>query len=142
MQQIRKSVLVLHPAQAMFDLIDGVEHYPDFLPWCSYGTVHLRNDEWTHASIGIDYLGVKSSFSTENRKIGGEIQMHLKDGPFKSLNGIWRITPLDTDACKVEFELDYEFSSKTLETLVGPVFNKITSTFVDAFVKQADRIMK
>jgi ribosome-associated toxin RatA of RatAB toxin-antitoxin module len=139
MPQIRKSVLVLHAAERMFDLVDRVEDYPRFLPWCGYGEVHQRDDEWTVATIGIDYLGVKSSFTTANRKVGGEITMTLKDGPFRNLKGAWRFVPLDTDACKVEFELDYEFSSRTLEGLVGPVFERITKTFVDAFVREADR---
>lgn len=139
MPQVRKSVLVTHSATMMFDLVDRVEDYPRFLPWCGDTEVHVRDEDWTVASIGIDYLGLKSGFTTENRKQPGLITMELKDGPFRSLTGAWRFTALMEDACKVEFELDYEFSSKTLETLIGPVFNKIAGTFVDAFVKEAER---
>lgn len=139
MPQVRKSVLVPHPAALMFDLVDKVEDYPRFLPWCGDTKLHLRDTEWTVATIGIDYLGLRSSFTTENRKDGSVISMELKDGPFKSLSGAWRFVALMEDACKVEFELDYEFSSGTLEKLVGPVFSKIAGTFVDAFVKEADR---
>lgn len=139
MPQVRKSVLVSQPAALMFDLVDRVEDYPRFLPWCGGSEIHLRDDDWTVASIAIDYLGLKSSFTTENRKQPGLISMELKDGPFRSLTGAWRFTVLLEDACKVEFELEYEFSSKTLETVIGPVFNKIAGTFVDAFVKEAER---
>jgi ribosome-associated toxin RatA of RatAB toxin-antitoxin module len=139
MPQVHKSVLVTHPASLMFDLVDRVEDYPRFLPWCGDTEVHLRDHEWTIASIGIDYLGLKSGFTTENRKQAGVISMELKDGPFRSLTGAWRFTPLGDDACKVEFELDYEFASKAFETVIGPVFGKIAGTFIDAFVKEAER---
>ncbi len=139
MPQVRKSVLVTHPASLMFELVDRVEDYPRFLPWCGDTEVHLRDEDWTIASVGIDYLGLKSGFTTENRKQDGLITMELKDGPFRNLNGAWRFVVLAEDACKVEFELDYEFSSKALEALVGPVFSKIAGTFVDAFVREADR---
>jgi len=139
MPQVRKSVLVTHPASLMFELVDRVEDYPRFLPWCGDTEVHLRDADWTIASVGIDYLGLKSGFTTENRKQDGVITMELKDGPFRNLNGAWRFTALADDACKVEFELDYEFSSKALEAVIGPVFSKIASTFVDAFVREADR---
>ncbi|GLR13024.1 ubiquinone-binding protein [Chitinimonas prasina] len=123
----------------MFDLIDRVEDYPQFLPWCGQTQIHLRDHDWTVATIGIDYLGLKSAFTTENRKQADLISMELKDGPFRALTGAWRFHALADDACKIEFELDYEFSSRTLESLVGPVFSKIAGTFVDAFVKEADR---
>jgi len=139
MPQVRKSVLVCYSATNMFQLVDTVEDYPRFLPWCGEAQVHQRDPEWTVASIGIDYLGLRSGFTTENRKADGVIMMKLKDGPFQSLAGAWRFTALAEDACKVEFELDYEFASKTLETMIGPVFNKIAGTFIDAFVKEAER---
>ncbi|QDQ25035.1 type II toxin-antitoxin system RatA family toxin [Chitinimonas arctica] len=139
MPQVRKSVLVPYPAALMFELVDRVEDYPRFLPWCGETRIHLRDHDWTIATIGIDYLGLKSSFTTENRKQPGLITLELKDGPFRNLTGAWRFTVLAEDACKVEFELDYEFSSRALEGLVGPVFGKIAGTFVDAFVKEAER---
>lgn len=139
MPQVHKSVLVPHSTELMFDLIDHVEAYPRFLPWCGETEIHLRDQDWTVATIGIDYLGLKSSFTTENRKQPDMITMELKDGPFRSLNGAWRFTRLAEDACKIEFELEYEFANRALETLVGPVFNKIAGTFVDAFVKEAER---
>ena len=139
MQCLRKSVLVGHSAQEMFDLVDRVEDYPHFLPWCGGVEVHERSAEILDVTIKIEFLKVSSYFRTRDTKSENEIVMHFVDGPFKALTGIWRFTPLMEDACKIEFELDYEFSSRTLDAIIGPVFGKITSTFVDAFVKEADR---
>lgn len=141
MPQVQKSVLVEHSAHKMFTLVDRVEDYPLFLPWCAFSSVHERDAEFTVATLGIDYLKVKQQFTTRNRKAENLIFMHLEDGPFKRLSGAWRFVPLADWACKVEFELDYEFSSRALEAIIGPVFNKITGTFVDAFIKQADKAM-
>lgn len=139
MQCLRKSVLVSHSAQEMFDLVDRVEDYPRFLPWCGGVEVHERSPELLDVTIKIEFLKVSTFFRTRDIKSENEIVMHFVDGPFKALKGVWRFTPLMADACKIEFELDYEFSSRTLDVIIGPVFGKITSTFVDAFVKEADR---
>ncbi|WP_432720575.1 type II toxin-antitoxin system RatA family toxin [Jeongeupia wiesaeckerbachi] len=139
MKQIRKSVLVPHSAAHMFHLVDDVEHYPRFLPWCGGVEVHERTASTLDTTLRIDFLRVKSFFRTHNVNSENQIEMQLADGPFKALTGVWRFTPLMDDACKVEFELDYQFENRALEMLIGPVFEKITSTFVDCFVKEADR---
>lgn len=138
---VEKSVLVLHSAQQMFDLVDGVELYPQFLPWCGGTDVKWRDDASTVATIKIDYHRIKQSFTTENAKqIPSLIEMKLQDGPFRHLDGSWHFIALNESACKVEFKLHYEFSSKLLESLVGPVFNHITNNFVDAFVERAEKV--
>ena len=138
---VEKSVLVLHSAQQMFDLVDGVELYPQFLPWCGGTEVKWRDEASTVATVVIDFHRIKQSFTTENAKqIPSLIEMKLQDGPFRQLDGSWRFTALNESACKVEFRLHYEFSSKLLESLVGPVFNHITSNFVDAFVERAEKV--
>ncbi|MDK2125616.1 type II toxin-antitoxin system RatA family toxin [Parachitinimonas caeni] len=139
MPQIKKLVLVEFSAAQMFELVDRVEDYPGFLPWCGFSEVHSRDDLWTVATLGIDYLGLRQQFTTENRKSDNQISLELKDGPFRNLTGAWRFVPLAENACKVVFELEYEFANRTLENLVGPVFNKIANSFVDAFVKQAEK---
>jgi ribosome-associated toxin RatA of RatAB toxin-antitoxin module len=138
---VEKSVLVLHTAQQMFDLVDGVELYPQFLPWCGGTDVKWRDEASTVATVMIDYHRIKQSFTTENAKqIPSLIEMKLQDGPFRHLDGCWRFIALNESACKIEFKLHYEFSSKLLESLVGPVFNHITNNFVDAFVERADKV--
>ena len=141
MAVVEKSVLVGYSAQQMFELVDQVEHYPRFLPWYGGTEVTSRDAETTVATINIDYLSVRQSFTTENSKQEPDlIVMKLKEGPFRELDGSWRFVELGQHACKVEFRLHYEFSSKLLETLVGPVFSHIANSFVDAFVRRAENV--
>lgn len=142
MAQVNKSVLVEHPAEAMFALVDQVEDYPVFLPWCGGAEVKWRDEQTTVATIHIDYMGVKQSFTTENSKQApSEMNLSLQDGPFSHLQGHWRFHALSESACKIEFALNYTFSSRVLETLLNPVFSHITNTFVDAFVSRADKVL-
>jgi len=141
MTGVSRSALVLFSAGQMFDLVDGVEQYPQFLPWCSGTAVSHRDPLITHATININYRGIKQSFSTENRKQPPELMsIRLVEGPFRALDGEWRFTPLGADACRIDFRLNYEFSSTLLEKLVGPVFGHIAGTMVDAFLKRADSV--
>ncbi|MCQ9378723.1 type II toxin-antitoxin system RatA family toxin [Methyloversatilis sp. XJ19-49] len=141
MAEVRKTVLIERSAEQMFRLVDGVEHYPEFLPWCGGSEVIERTDTLTRARIDINYHGVKAHFATANAKsFPHSMTIRLVEGPFKSLDGTWAFTQLGDVACKIEFNLRYEFSSRLIEKVVGPVFSHIANTFVEAFVKQADRI--
>jgi ribosome-associated toxin RatA of RatAB toxin-antitoxin module len=141
MALVEKSVLIERSARQMFDLVDGVEAYPQFLPWCSQTRVEYRTEQKTVATLHINYLSVKSHFTTENDKeIPLWMSIKLVDGPFRRLEGVWRFKPLAERACKIEFQLSYEFSSKVFEKVIGPVFSQIANTFVDAFVKRADQV--
>lgn len=141
MARVEKSVLVGYSAAQMFALVDTVEHYPEFLPWCGGADVKWRDESTTIATLHIDYLQIKQSFTTENTKQAPHlIEMKLKDGPFRRLEGAWRFNALATDACKVEFCLEYEFASRWLETVIGPVFSHIANSFVDAFIHRADAV--
>lgn len=141
MSVVQKTVLVGYSAQQMFDLVDAVEEYPRFLPWCSGTTVLHRDAEITRATVRVNYHGAKPSFTTENEKAAPErITMRLVEGPFRVLDGEWRFTPLGEQGCRVDFRLHYEFSSRLLEKLVGPVFHYIANTMVDAFVKRAESL--
>jgi ribosome-associated toxin RatA of RatAB toxin-antitoxin module len=123
----------------MFALVDRVEDYPAFLPWCGGVEVQERAADKLVAAIQINYHGVKQSFTTENSNTPPtRMQMRLVEGPFRHLDGTWQFTALRADACKIEFELHYEFSSKILEKLIGPVFSKIADSFVDSFCKRAE----
>ena len=141
MALVEKLVLIERSAQQMFALVDHVEDYPRFLPWCSQTRVEFRDEKKTVATLHISYLSVKSHFTTENEKeIPLRMRLRLVDGPFRRLEGLWRFKPLAENACKIEFQLSYEFSSKIFEKIIGPVFSQITNTFVDAFVKRADEV--
>ena len=141
MPLVEKSVLIERSAQQMFDLVDDVESYPRFLPWCSETRVDYRDEHRTVATLHINFHSIKSHFTTENsKKIPFWMGMKLVDGPFRRLEGGWKFTPLAEHACKVEFQLSYEFSSKLFEKIIGPVFTQITGTFVEAFVKRANQV--
>src|SRR5262245_50951993 len=116
MPEIARSALVAQSPARMFALVDAVEDYPRFLPWCSSTEVHHRDDATTRATIRIDYRGIRQSFTTENSKRAPEeMRIALVEGPFRSLEGGWRFTALGDHGCKVELRLRYEFSSGLLE---------------------------
>lgn len=141
MREISKTVIVPYTPEQMFRLVDDIEHYPEFLPWCGGVEVGWRDDKTTRASLRLNYRGVKQSFTTENAKTPPDvISMQLIEGPFRSLDGSWRFTDLAGRGCKIDFRLSYDFSNRILAALVGPVFNYIADTLVDAFVKRAERI--
>ncbi|MET0917231.1 MAG: type II toxin-antitoxin system RatA family toxin [Burkholderiales bacterium] len=139
MQTVHRSVLVPYSAQQMFDLVDDVERYCEFLPWCGGSQVIAQTAKGKVARIDIDFKGVTSHFTTKNvNKPPESIAIGLEEGPFQALKGKWSFKALGADACKVEFDLSYAFKTAVLETLVGPVFNHIAHSFIDAFVKRAE----
>ncbi len=141
MHKVEKTVLVMHSAAQMFALVDAVEDYPKFLPWCGGVDLLERTETSTSATLHINYHGIKQQFTTQNSKqFPHSMQISLKNGPFKHLDGDWYFTELRTDACKIEFRLNYEFANSFLEKLIAPVFSHIATTFVDGFVAQADKI--
>jgi ribosome-associated toxin RatA of RatAB toxin-antitoxin module len=141
MAVVHKSVFLGYSAQQMFDLVAGIEDYPKFLPWCGGVEIRERNGNTVVASVGINYHGVKQSFTTSNENTAPTtIKMKLVDGPFKCLDGVWSFKPLRDDACKIELDLHYEFSSGLLDKLVGPVFGMIANSMVDSFCKRAETV--
>ena len=141
MADVKKNVIVNHSTEKMFNLVDRIEDYPLFLPWCGGSKIIDRNDEITKASINIKYSGVNQSFTTQNTKsYPYRIDLKLIDGPFKKLEGFWVFKPINQNACHIEFHLHYEFSNFILDKLISPIFSQIANTFVDGFVAQADKI--
>lgn len=144
MKTIHKSVLLWHSAPEMFALVTDVARYPEFLPWCDRGEVLEQTDDGMLARVGMSIGGLRQAFTTRNTHVNDrEVHMALVDGPFSQLDGHWTFTPLgngDQLACKVEFTLRYGFSSNALAAVVGPVFERIAGSLVDAFVKRADQV--
>ncbi len=141
MALVEKTVLIEQSAARMFELVDHCEDYPVFLPWCSRTEVKFRDALKTQATLHINYHSVKSCFTTENDKVFPETMLiRLIDGPFRRLEGSWTFRALAENACKIEFKLHYEFSSKLFEKVIGPVFSHIANTFVDAFVRRAAQV--
>lgn len=139
MKTVEKSVLIWFTAQEMFDLVVDVASYPAFLPWCDQAQIVASQADGMTARIGMAFGGLHKSFTTRNTHVPGrQVQLELIDGPFKQLNGVWNFIPLgEEQACRVELKLSYSFDSM-FGALVGPVFDKIASTLVDAFVKRAE----
>lgn len=141
MASVDKSVLVPYSAEQMFALVDNVVDYPQFLPWCGGSSVIAVDGDTVHATVHINYHHIRQSFTTENvRNAPQRIDMTLKDGPFKHLDGSWLFVPLAESACKIIFQLHYDFSSKLLEKAFGPVFSYIANSFVDAFIHRAEKV--
>ena len=141
MAVVHKTVFLGYSAEQMFDLVAGVEDYPKFLPWCGGVKVLEEPDDKLVACLGINFHGVRQSFTTSNINTRPtQMTMKLVDGPFKVMDGIWTFKMLRVDACKVEFDLHYEFSSMLLEQLIGPVFGMIANSMVDSFCKRAETV--
>jgi ribosome-associated toxin RatA of RatAB toxin-antitoxin module len=144
MKTVHKTVLIWHSAHEMFALVTDVPRYPEFLPWCSGGHILEQTPDGMVASIGMSLGGMKKSFTTRNTHLTDRrIHLELVDGPFSHMDGTWEFTPVGDEAqraCKIDFTLNYGFSSSTLAALVGPVFDKIAGSLVDAFVKRADQV--
>lgn len=138
MELIDRSALLPYTATEMYALVSDILTYPQFLPWCSGTQILSQEGEELSARIDFSVSGVSQSFTTRNRlQLDDEIAMHLIDGPFSDLEGRWRFEPLGDAGCKISLLLEYEFSSKMVSLVVGPVFNKIANTLVDAFQKRA-----
>lgn len=144
MKTVNKSVLIWYSPEEMYALVTGVADYPKFLPWCDHANVLASDDLGMTAEIGISFGGIRQSFTTHNTHTAGRhVAMRLVDGPFSRLDGTWNFVPLGDGtqrACRVEFTLNYGFANATLAKLVGPVFDKIAGSMVDAFVKRAGKV--
>lgn len=135
---VRKSALVEHSAENMFDLIEAAEDYPAFLPWCASANILSRDDAIVAAEINVDFHGLRFQLTTRNPKRRPEFMaIVLERGPFRKFEGEWRLTPLASSACKIEFGLQYEFDSALMSRIAGTVFDRITNTLVDAYVARA-----
>jgi ribosome-associated toxin RatA of RatAB toxin-antitoxin module len=136
---VRKSVLVPYSDAEMFALVDAIERYPEFLPWCAGARVLEQRPEGKTARIDIDYHGVRAHFTTDNvNQRPDSIVITLNDGPFRHLHGEWKFRALGELGCRVEFDLAYEFATTLLDKAIGPVFGHIADTLIDAFVRRAE----
>jgi ribosome-associated toxin RatA of RatAB toxin-antitoxin module len=141
MYNINRSALVPYSSQKMFDLVNDVENYKNFLPWCGGSEVIEESEETSVASITIAFKGVHKTFTTANRlKYHTEIRIAMVDGPFSKLEGIWTFKALDENACKLSVDLDFDFSNRIVGAVIGPVFKIIADSMIDSFCKRAEQI--
>ena len=140
---VEKSALVPVSAEALFEIVNDVDSYPEFLPWCKDARLLSRNEEELCGEIVVSKAGVTRAFSTCNRLFPFErIEINLKEGPFRKLHGAWEFTELRKNACKVALTLEFEFSSGLMDKAFGIVFAQIANSLVDAFCKRANELAK
>ena len=138
MKRVSRSAIVECSAEKFYELIEAIESYPDFLPWCAAAEVLERAPGRTVAKLTLAVPGVRQSFTTENSNVPGRsIDMRLVEGPFRKFEASWRFTPLGAAACKAEFSLGYEFSSPLAATALQPVFSRLADRTVEAFSRRA-----
>jgi len=144
MKTVHKSVLIWYSADEMYALVTDVAKYPEFLPWCDRSRVLEEDSAGMTAQVGLSFGGLRQSFTTRNTHVPGrEVHLKLVEGPFSQLEGTWKFMPVgkgNERACRVELDLRYGFDNFALQALVGPVFDKIASTLVEAFVKRAEQV--
>lgn len=141
MPHISRSALVPHSARRMFDLVNDVERYPEFLPWCASAAIHDVQPDQLVAELEIARGGVRHRFTTRNALHPPErMTLSLEEGPFEHFIGEWRFSALGDDACKVELEMDFEYSGRIVRTALAPLFNRSADTMVDAFCARAQAL--
>jgi ribosome-associated toxin RatA of RatAB toxin-antitoxin module len=142
MKHVKKSVLLWYSAHEMYELVTAVADYPKFLPWCAKAEVLQSDEGGMTARMHLAYAGMRHAFTTRNTHVKDEsVLIRLVDGPFSVLDGDWHFNRLGSgNACKIEFTMRYEFSSRALEAVLSPVFDRVANTLVDAFVKRAEQV--
>lgn len=140
MPNISTSVCVNYTPLEMYDLVNDVRSYPNYIPMCSEVKLLSQTPEKLRATITMAKGKIKLSFTTENTMEAGKtIRMRLVDGPFKKLNGVWRFEPSGETGCEATFGLDFEFANALLSMAFGGFFKEVTESMVDAFCRQAAR---
>ena len=137
MEVVHRSAHVPYTARQVFDLVDDIEHYPEFLPWCTAAQVKERQSDYTIASLTLEKKGLRKRFTTKNTvEVGRKLEMHLVEGPFKHLYGVWTFEPTD-NGCQVTVSLEFDFASRIIAMLLGPIFNHAANNLLEAFVARA-----
>lgn len=141
MSRVSRSALVMHSAQAMFDLVNDCESYPKFLPGCSDARLIYQDDDVLVGELEVSKAGMSYRFTTRNYLHAPErIELTLEEGPFRKLEGQWHFQPLSETACKVSLEMEFEVAGKVVGAALGAVFSQMANKLVEAFVKRADQV--
>lgn len=141
MTHIQRSALLPYTAQRLFDLVNRVEHYPQFLPWCSAAQVLSESDQEMRAELTVAKAGMRQSFITRNQLVPGQrIEMRLEQGPFSELHGIWEFRALGEQACKISLDLHFNYSGPVVKATLGPLFNQAANNMVEAFCQRAKEL--
>ncbi len=140
MPTIKRELIVPYSASAMFQLVNDIETYPKFLPWCRHARILEQDDNHLDATLVLAKGGLHKAFTTHNALIPNQsISLSLIDGPFKQLTGLWQFTALNDTECHIHFDLHFEFSTKILTLMFGPLFHQATNTLIDSFQHEAQK---
>jgi ribosome-associated toxin RatA of RatAB toxin-antitoxin module len=138
MNTLKKSAIVPYSARQMFELVNGIEDYPRFLPWCHSSDIISRTHKEVVASLEVNWKGIHKSFTTRNvLHPYDRMDISLVNGPLQRMDGIWNFQVLDEQACKVMLDLEFEFTGNFIDRFFQPVFQHIANTLVEAFCKRA-----
>jgi ribosome-associated toxin RatA of RatAB toxin-antitoxin module len=138
MREIKRTALVAESPGRMFRLINDIESYPQFLPWCTSAKVEARTEQEVIATLGIKRGPLRAEFTTRNLlETDARVLMQFVRGPFRVLEGLWTLTALGDLGCRVELEMRFEFSNRVAGALFEPLFEDTAASLVDAFVKRA-----
>lgn len=139
--KINRSALLPYPAAALFDMVNDVRAYPDFLPWCSAVKLLESDETQMKAELTVARAGLSQRFTTHNLlEPGRRIEMRLVSGPFSHLHGVWTFQPLTDEASKISLDLEFEYSGAIMRATLGPLFNHAANTMVDAFCQRAQQL--
>jgi ribosome-associated toxin RatA of RatAB toxin-antitoxin module len=138
MREVKRSALIAESPARMYALVNDIERYPEFVPWCSAARVDSRKDGEVVATLTIKRGLVKSEFTTRNLlEPDQRVLMQFVSGPFRVLEGLWSFTALGELGCRVELEMRFEFANRVTNALFAPLFEDTAASLVDAFVKRA-----
>jgi len=138
MRQVKRSALLSQPPARVYGLINDIERYPQFLPWCTHARVLSRSERELTATIGVRQGALSGEFTTRNTlESAHRVHMQLVSGPFRTLEGDWLLTPIEGGGCRVELDLRFEFKSRISGLLFESLFAQTAGSLVDAFVKRA-----
>ena len=138
---IQRSALLPYPAQALYDLVNDVAKYPEFLPWCSSAEILESTEVLMRARLGVAKGGLSQHFVTRNTLVPGQsIEMNLEEGPFTKLHGVWVFKPLGDKACKISLDMTFDYAGAIVKATLGPLFNQAANTLVDAFCQRAKQL--
>ena len=139
--RIQRSALLPYPAQALFDLVNDVASYPQFLPWCSAAEVLESSESEMRATLTVAKGGLSQQFTTRNQLVPGQsIEMRLENGPFSQLHGLWEFKALGDKACKISLDLTFDYAGALVKATLGPLFTQAANTMVDAFCQRARQL--
>jgi ribosome-associated toxin RatA of RatAB toxin-antitoxin module len=138
---VNRQALMPYSARTMFDIVNDVAAYPEFLPWCGDTKIMSETEQAMQASVLMKKGKLNHWFTTSNNMIPAEkIEIALIDGPFKSLDGVWEFTAFDETTSKVTLVLNFEFSNGITAFVLSPIFTQIANSMVDSFCLRAHEL--